>query len=112
MNHQISGLHAWTVQRLSAIYLALFSIAATAYFVYSPLHDYADWHRLWTHPLVSIAAALVFIALLVHIWVGVRDVLLDYVRPPLLRFALLALLWGWCLALGLWLLRILVRTLL
>lgn len=110
MNHQISGLHAWLVQRLSAIYLALFCIAATVYFLLYPVRSFNAWHSLWSHPLTSIAVALMFIALLVHLWVGVRDVILDYIQPPVMRFAMLALLWGWCLAMGLWLLRILVRT--
>ena len=43
-----------------------------------------------------------------HAWVGIRDVILDYVRRPLLRLTLLALLWAWLLALAVWLLRILI----
>lgn len=110
MNHQISGLHAWLVQRLSAIYLGIFTLVAAVYLWFHPIRDYQAWRDLWSAPLVSIAAALLFIALLVHVWVGIRDVLLDYIKPPVLRFAMLAALWGWCLALGLWLLRIFVRS--
>lgn len=110
MIHQISGMHAWLVQRLSAIYMAVFTVVASLYFWLYPVADYAAWRQLWSQPLSSVAVALLFIALLVHVWVGIRDVLLDYVQPPVLRFVLLALLWGWCLALGLWLLRILVRA--
>lgn len=100
MSHQITGLRAWMVQRLSALYLAGYTLWAITYFSLNPVADHAAWRALWTQPAMVIGAALLFVALLVHAWVGVRDVILDYVRPPLLRLALLALLWGWLLLLA------------
>ncbi|GAB4300575.1 MAG: succinate dehydrogenase, hydrophobic membrane anchor protein [Thiohalomonadaceae bacterium] len=108
MTHQVTGLRAWMLQRLSALYLAGYTLGAAVYFLLYPVADHAAWQALWRGPVMSTGAALLFIALLVHAWVGVRDVLLDYVRQPLLRLALLALLWGWLLVLAIWLVRILV----
>jgi len=50
--------------------------------------------------------ALFFAALLLHAWVGVRDVIIDYVRPFYLRFSLLMVVGGALLATLLWALRI------
>lgn len=108
MSHQISGLRAWMLQRLSALYLAGYALWATIFFLLNPIPDHAAWRALWAQPAMAIGATLLFMALLVHAWVGIRDVILDYVRPPLLRLALLALLWVWLLLLAVWLVRILI----
>lgn len=108
MTHQVSGLRAWMLQRLSALYLAGYTLWAVIHFLLHPVSDYAAWRGLWAQPAMITGAALLFIALLVHAWVGVRDVILDYVRSPLVRLALLALLWAWLLVLAVWLVRILI----
>lgn len=108
MTHQVTGLRAWLLQRLSALYLAGYTLWATVYFLRYPIADYAAWQALWQGPVMGTGAVLLFLALLVHAWVGVRDVILDYVRSPLVRLALLALLWGWLLVLAVWLVRILI----
>lgn len=43
-------------------------------------------------PGMSVAILVFFAALLSHMWVGLRDVLLDYARPAGLRWLLLGLL--------------------
>jgi succinate dehydrogenase / fumarate reductase membrane anchor subunit len=50
-----------------------------------------------------------FAALLGHMWVGMRDVLLDYARPAALRQVLLFAAAFGLLGLGIWLLWILLR---
>lgn len=112
MNRQLSGLRAWTVQRLSAVYMALFLVAAPVYLLFHPIHGFAQWHALWARPLVSVTTALLFLSLLGHAWVGIRDIVLDYVRLPQARLLLLALLLGWLLVLAFWLVRILLQVML
>jgi succinate dehydrogenase / fumarate reductase membrane anchor subunit len=48
-----------------------------------------------------------FAALLLHAWVGLRDVVLDYVRPAAARVAVFALLSLVLTAQGLWVARML-----
>jgi succinate dehydrogenase / fumarate reductase membrane anchor subunit len=109
MNQNLSGLPAWLVQRLSALYMALFTLLAAAWWLFSPPPDYRAWRELFTQPLVAIACSLFFLALLLHAWVGVRDIILDYAgQRPWLRLGLLTLLGGWLMVLGVWVLRILI----
>ena len=87
---------AWLVQRASAVYMLVFLVSVLVLLALHPLHSYAEWKSWVARPIVTLALALFFAALLAHMWVGLRDVLLDYARPASLRQALL-----WVVALGL-----------
>lgn len=91
-----TGLPAWLVQRASAVYMLVFLVSVLGLAVLHPLHSYAEWKSWVARPTVTVAMALFFAALLSHMWVGLRDVLLDYARPAWLRKALL-----WVVALSL-----------
>jgi succinate dehydrogenase / fumarate reductase membrane anchor subunit len=111
VSRRLSGLSAWLAQRLSAIYLGLFVlIAGGALLVVGPPEGYAQWRALLARPLINLAVILFFVALTAHAWVGIRDVIVDYVKPTGARFALLAIFAIGLLACGLWALRVLVRV--
>lgn len=111
MSQPLTGLSAWVVQRLSAVYLALFSIGAGIGVAVIPVPDFDAWRDLFAHPVIGTAVILFFVALLLHCWVGMRDVILDYAGQSAgLRFALLSLLGGWLLALAVWALRIVLAV--
>ena len=107
MRKSVTGLRAWLVQRVSAVYMLLYMTFFLAHFVVDPPHSYAAWHGWMMSSIVSIATAVFFAALLAHAWVGVRDVILDYVHPVALRLCLLASLGLGLAATGVWVLRIL-----
>ena len=108
MSRRASGLKAWALQRASAVYLAVCCVLLLGKFSLDPPSSQLDW-RLWVaDPLIGIAGLVFFVALLLHAWVGVRDVLMDYVRPVGLRATLLALVALMLLACGLWSAQILI----
>jgi succinate dehydrogenase / fumarate reductase membrane anchor subunit len=86
----LSGLRAWIVQRFTAVYMLLFCMFALFHFVFDPPHSYYDWRDWVTGPFVLIATGLFFVALLLHVWIGLRDAVMDYVHPLPLRVAVLA----------------------
>lgn len=100
-----SGLRSWMIQRLSAVYLAVFLPLALAVVVLNPPSSFQQWHDLLSHPLVNSATGLFFLALLLHAWVGLRDVILDYVKPFSFRLVILMLIGLVWLGMGLWVLR-------
>ena len=104
----MSGMKAWLLQRVSAVYLAVFLV----YFLISLLicspKSYEDWHSWMTSGAMSLAVTLFFMALLIHAWVGIRDVLIDYVKPFGLRLTVLILLASGLLVMALWVIRILL----
>jgi succinate dehydrogenase / fumarate reductase, membrane anchor subunit len=107
MRKTFTGLRAWLVQRVTAVYMLLFMVFFLVHFVVDPPHSYPAWHAWMMSSSVSIATVVFFAALLAHAWVGIRDVILDYVHPIAFRVGLLVLVGLGLTALGLWVLRIL-----
>ncbi|MEO9135079.1 MAG: succinate dehydrogenase, hydrophobic membrane anchor protein [Casimicrobiaceae bacterium] len=103
----LTGLRAWLVQRASAIYLLLFILFFIGHFLFDPPHDFGAWRAWVAQPWIGVAILSAFVALLLHAWVGLRDVMLDYIHPVGLRAPALALLGATLIAIGLWMLRLL-----
>lgn len=102
MNRAIHGLRGWLLQRLTALYLLVYLLYFLGHVLFSPWRGYEQWHA-WMHALpVHIATLLFFVTLLLHAWIGVRDILMDYVHPFALRLSLLVAAGGGLLAMGLW----------
>ena len=83
-----SGTGTWLLQRGTAVVMALmvpwlaWQISAAA-----PL-DYGVWKSLFAPLWMRLVMLLFTVALALHAWVGMRDILMDYVRPLGLRLAL------------------------
>jgi succinate dehydrogenase / fumarate reductase membrane anchor subunit len=105
---QGSGLSAWLIQRVTAVYLALFIIAAPFVLASMPALDYEHWRALLARPTVNIAVGLFYIALLFHAWVGGRDVAIDYVPNLPLRLVVLSALAFALIGLFVWVMATLV----
>lgn len=108
MTRKVSGFHAWVIQRISAIYLALGFIYLAIHFLVSPPADYMQWRAWLSEPLVNVGLGLFFLALLLHAWIGVRDVIIDYVHPLVARLSVLTVVAFILLASGYWLLKSLI----
>lgn len=102
-----SGLRAWIWQRLSAVVLAAGILAGA---LWNGWDDYQSWRTLVSQPWGAALLGLLSGALLAHSWVGMRDIILDYVAPRGLRYTLLAALALWLIFLGCWVLIILTRS--
>jgi succinate dehydrogenase / fumarate reductase membrane anchor subunit len=104
------GLRGWLVQRISAIvmvlYTALFAVAVVA----SRPADHAAWKALFGQGWMRLATLLFFTSLFLHAWVGMRDILMDYIKPTGLRLALEVLVILVLVGCAGWAVQILWRT--
>mgnify|MGYP001794396830 CR=1 FL=1 len=107
MRKAVSGLRAWLVQRVSAVYMLVFIVFLLIHFLLDPPHSFLAWHDWMMSPGISITASVFFAALLAHAWVGARDVILDYVHPIVVRIFVLALLGLGLMGIAAWVIRIL-----
>lgn len=89
--------------------MLLFVVFVLAAFSFYPRHAYLEWRAWARSPGVSIAILAFFAALLSHMWVGLRDVLLDYAKPAGLRHLLLGLVAAGLLGTAVWVVLILMR---
>lgn len=84
------GVRDWLAQRLSAVIMLIYSLALLAYVLTHQPMRYATWHGLFQYAAVRFFTLLFALSLFVHAWVGVRDVLMDYVHSTGFRLVLQA----------------------
>lgn len=83
-----SGTGGWLLQRATALTLALALPALTILLLAMLPFDFAAWRGLFAAAWLRVAVLLTAIALALHAWIGMRDILMDYVRPTGPRLAL------------------------
>ena len=108
MKGGLQGLSAWVVQRVTAVYLALFVLVALVVLLLGRPRDFAAWQALVGHPAVLLAIALFYVALLWHAWIGMRDVFVDYLHVFWIRLTAYVLLVAFLIGCGLWVARVLI----
>jgi len=84
------GLKDWLVQRVTAVYMALFSLvfAALLFCHLSGGLTYEAWLGVFSSTCVRFFSFLFIASLCYHAWIGMRDVWMDYIKPAGLRLAL------------------------
>ena len=110
MSWRASGLRAWVLQRISAGYLALFSILVAWRWLPDPPGSYEEWRDWLADPWISVAFLLFFASLLLHSWIGIRDVLIDYVQPFAVRLTFLTVTGVGLVSCGLWALQVVLTV--
>jgi succinate dehydrogenase / fumarate reductase membrane anchor subunit len=108
MSRQTLALRGWLIQRMSAVYLAGFTVYLVIHFLIQSGGDYTEWRAWLAQPAVALAGSGFFVALALHGWVGVRDIILDYIPSLGLRLSLLAASGVLLAASALWALRLLL----
>ncbi len=98
------------MQRFSAAYLALFVFWLVAHLLLDPPKGYQEWYDWVAQPGVKSAFLLFFLALFAHVWVGMRDVFMDYVKPAWMRFALRLSMMAFLLGMAVWILQLMQRV--
>lgn len=83
-----SGTGSWLLQRATAVVLAVALPVLAVRLLAARPPDFAAWQALFVPLGMRVGVLLTGVALALHAWVGLRDVLMDYVRPTLPRLAL------------------------
>ncbi len=77
------GINAWLQQRITAIIMlfgavVFFGILLLAGHMVNA--ELATWQGFFHLIIVKIVAQLVVVAVLIHAWVGMRDIVMDYIK--------------------------------
>ncbi len=81
------GVGNWLVQRFTAVVMAVYTVLALAYVLWRAPASYPQWKALFAGGFFRLATLLFVAALIWHAWIGMRDILIDYVHPYGLRLA-------------------------
>lgn len=104
------GTGPFILQRLSAIYLAVYLCAGSLYLIGLSPESFAEWYALFAQSWFNIASLLFWFALLIHAWIGGRDIIMDYIHPDRLRFSCLMVFAGFLVLMALWAVQILLTV--
>jgi succinate dehydrogenase / fumarate reductase membrane anchor subunit len=79
------GLRDWLAQRVSAAIMALYTVIMVVVFVRRTPLTFESWKALFAQGWMRVATLLFAVSLAWHAWVGMRDILMDYVKATGLR---------------------------
>ena len=82
------GLRDWLAQRVTAVIMAVYTVIVLIVLLTGQPINYGVWRDLFTQGWMRVATLLFAASLAWHAWVGVRDIIMDYVKPTGIRLAL------------------------
>ena len=104
------GLRDWLAQRVTGALMVLFTAAILVQVLFSRGDiGYDLWAGIFAAQWMKALTFAIVVALVYHVWVGVRDIWMDYVKPVGLRLVLQIFTIVWLLACGGWAVQVLWR---
>jgi len=82
------GLRDWLIQRITAVVMALYSVVLAGYLLLQPRLDYDVWTGLFSGQPMRTFTLLFLLSVFYHAWIGIRDIVMDYVKPAGVRLAI------------------------
>jgi len=79
------GWRDWLSQRITAAVMGLYTLLVLGIVLWHGGLDYAVWKALFASHVFRLATFLFIVSLLLHAWVGVRNIAMDYVKPTAMR---------------------------
>ena len=104
------GMRDWLSQRVTAALMALFTLLVLAQVIFSkgPL-GYDKWAGIFDAQWMKVLTFAVIVALAYHVWVGMRDIWMDYVKPVGVRLVLQIFTMVWLIGCMGWAIQVLWR---
>ncbi len=103
------GFRDWLSQRVTAVLMALFTLAVIVQVLLPGAMGYDKWAGIFSAQWMKVLTFVVIVSLLFHVWVGMRDVWMDYVKPVAIRLALQVFTIVWLVGCAGWSIQVLWR---
>jgi succinate dehydrogenase / fumarate reductase membrane anchor subunit len=103
------GLRDWLAQRITAVLMALFTLAIVIQVLLPGEMGYEKWAGIFSRQWMKALSFAIIVALVLHAWVGMRDILMDYVKPIVVRLLLEVFTIVWLVACAGWAIQVLWR---
>ena len=104
------GLRDWLSQRVTAGLMALFTLIVVLQVLFSkgPV-GYDRWAGIFAAQWMKALTFAVIVSLLYHVWVGMRDIWMDYVKSVSARLGLQIVSIVWLVGCAGWAIQVLWR---
>src|SRR5207248_1698016 len=79
------GLFDWLMQRITGLLIALYVLLLLGVLLFKPGMDLASWSELFERTSFKLVTFAALVSVFLHAWVGMRDVIMDYIRPTAIR---------------------------
>jgi succinate dehydrogenase / fumarate reductase membrane anchor subunit len=103
------GLRDWLAQRFTALVMAVFTFVVVVQVLLPGPLDYYRWSAIFSRQWMKVLTFVVIVSLLWHVWVGMRDIWMDYVQPVGVRLGLDVLTIAWLAGCAGWAVQVLWR---
>lgn len=104
------GVRDWLSQRVTAALMALFTLVVLAQVLFNKGEmGYAKWAGIFSPQWMKALTFVVIIALLYHVWVGIRDIWMDYIQSVGIRLTMHVFTLVWLVACAGWAVQVLWR---
>ncbi len=103
------GLRDWLAQRITAALMALFTLALVVQVLLPGELGYDKWAGIFSRQWMKVLTFVVIVSLAWHVWVGMRDVWMDYVKPVGVRLVLQVFTITWLVGCTGWAVQVLWR---
>ena len=103
------GLRDWMAQRATSLLMAIFTVVVVAQVLFGGPLDYYRWSAIFSSQWMKVLTFVVIVSLLYHVWVGMRDIWMDYIKPVMVRLALDVLTIVWLVGCAGWAIQVLWR---
>jgi succinate dehydrogenase / fumarate reductase membrane anchor subunit len=82
------GLRDWLAQRVTAVVITVYSLCIGGWLLLHPHPGYDGWTGLFASDIVRSFSLLFLLCVYYHAWIGVRDIVMDYVKPTTIRLTI------------------------
>ena len=101
------GWRDWLVQRVTAVVMTLYTVLILGLLLWYGGLDFAAWKSTFGNEAFRISTFVFMVALFWHSWVGVRNIVMDYVKPVTLRLTLQVVVIGALIGYTAWTIQLL-----
>ena len=104
------GIRDWLAQRVTGVLMAVFTLVVLAQLLLPGPIGYDKWAGIFASQPMKMLTFATIVGLVYHVWVGMREILMDYVKPVGVRLVLQILVIVWLLGCAGWAIQVLWRV--
>ena len=103
------GLRDWLAQRITAALMTIFTFVLLAQLLFGGPLGYERWAAIFSAQWMKVLTFVVIVSLIYHVWVGMRDIWMDYIQPVGIKLVLQVLTIAWLVGCAGWAIQVLWR---